>query len=399
MILGKQKIVAALDIGGSNITTLVASYSTSGEFEIIGKGVTASEGVSSGCIKNIKMARASLAASVYEAEKASSRSIDAVLVNVSDKMLQTKLVKVVVDCAGKQILSTNIQKAIHAALSKIDLSKEEILHHSIISYDVDDLSGIQDPEFMFANKLTAYVNIVTVPVRSLINLSSCLLGCQLKVLSFCSDAFASALVCVNKEEQKQGSIVLDIGSDTMDYISIKDNKIMGIGSLPMGGKLIQRDVSNYFGISDVEAEKIKNIHGKLYDFISDDADIIPLESSNNSALQDGVSNGLVNKVISARLEEMIGVLLEKIKNNNMHKMCMNNFIITGGVSNFIGIEDFLKKKFGLNAKKACPNVNGIIYEPELSTAVGSIHYFLNKENKFLNPQGSNKMFSWIKQYF
>jgi cell division protein FtsA len=405
MFSENHKVVVVIDIGGSKVVSIIAKTSSNGSVDILGVGNIASEGIKNGAIYDIKTLRTVIASSVYEAEQRAARNIDTVIVNISSPLMKTSLIKVVNKFGGKQVLSNDLKKTVNAALSKIDLSKYEILYHSVLGYDLDEMVGLKDPEFMFANKLVSYINVITVPVKYLINLSGCLLGCQLKISDFVVSSYASALVCADDFERAKGCIVVDIGGDTLDYVVIKDNKIMDSGVVPLGGKIITRDIANYFSMDFVEAEKIKILHGNLCYFTSDEEKTIEVVSISNQEEPKKINNELLNKVIKSRFKEIVDIFIKKIKEKALDKECKDNIIFTGGSSQFVGLEEFLNEQFKLKAKKGLPVNVKLSSELELSadfsTSCGLIKYSMCKHDNNLRERkySVKKAFSWLKQNF
>jgi len=209
MFVSNNKTVAVLDIGSSKITTIIASVYDD-EFEIIGSGNYLSEGIRNGEISDVKRARATIASSVYEAEKLSGKNIDKVIVSVSNPLLRSRTITIKTNFGGNQILPSDIKKLKSMVLSKIDLTKNEVLSYKVLKYDLDDMKDIVDPEFMFANLLTAYAHVTTVPLKHLVNMGSCLLGCQLKIGNFVPSSKASAEACLTEEEKREGCVLIDI---------------------------------------------------------------------------------------------------------------------------------------------------------------------------------------------
>lgn len=398
MFSENKKIIAAIDIGNSKIASMIAKLSPDGTISILGVGNKASEGMQHSVISDVKLARTAIASSIYEAELAAGQNVDAVIVNISSHLIKSNLVKVTTKLNGKQVLASDLEKAADAAIRNVDLSKYEILDNSLLYHDLDNMENIKDPEFMFANTLTSYASMVTVPVKFLINLSTCLLGCQLKVSDFIIGSYASALVCASDEERENGCIVVDIGGDLLEYITIKHNKIMDCGAIPLAGKAITKDIANYFSISFFEAERIKTLHSTLYDFAYDEERAIDASGAGTN-----ISNVLLNQVVRARFEEIISMFMDNITKKKINKECFDNIIFTGGSSNFAGIEDFVKNRFGVKIRKESPKHINISEDFDLnasfSATLGLIKYHTARYKSNDGDFSLRKVFSWLKQNF
>ncbi len=407
MLVGNNKTIAVIDIGGTKIASSIAKVHRNGSVKILGVGNVASEGLRNGLIQDVKLLRSAIASSLHEAEHKSSKMIDNIVINVSHPLMKSSTIKIVSKFNGKQILSNDLKRIINLALSKVDLDKYEILYNTALNYDLDEMLGIKDPEFMFVNSLTSYINVITVPLKFLINLSSCLLGCQLKISDFIISSYASAMVCATDQEREKGCIIADIGGNMLDYIVIKDCKILASGVIPLGGKIITQDIVNYFAIDFVEAEKIKILYGKLCDFYLDENNIISVNTTNiqgeNNITE--ISNSLLNKVIKSRFKEIISIFIKKIYEKHLDKDCIERFIFTGGSSQFVGLEHFIKQEFNLSARKGLPinfaSVSDIDLDASFSTMYGMIKCSISKNSQvpIKKHHSIKKAISWLKQNF
>jgi cell division protein FtsA len=392
---GKNTIVA-VDIGGTKITTCIARVHSEGEIEVLALASHEAKGIRLGAIGDVKLARSSILASIIDAEKMCKKRVTSIITNVSHPSIKNSLVKIMTNFNNKQILAQDLALIEANALKQIDLSKYEYLSKNILWHNLDDMSEVNDPEFMFGGTLVSYINIVTIPIKHLINLSSCLQGCQLKVSNFVLSAYASALACASDEEMEEGCVVVDIGSETLDYVILKNKKIVNSGTIPLAGNAITQDVAQYFSLSLKEAERIKVLHGRLYDFISDEQMLIQTDNNN-------VTNAMLNKVIRARFEEIITILLSTLKSVKAPDACFNNMIFTGGCSNIEGLEDFLKQNFLLKVRKGMPEPSKIKgnfeSDPSLATILGMVVYALksdpNISHTYLSP--FKKAVAWLKE--
>lgn len=398
MFVSNNKTVAVLDIGSSKIVTLIANVSED-EFEIIGSGNHAAEGIRNGVVSDVKLARASIASSVYEAEKLSGKNIDRVVVNVSNPLLRSRTITIKTNFGGNQILPSDIQKLKSIVLNKIDLAKNEVLSYKVLKYDLDEMKDISDPEFMFANLLTAYAHVMTVPLKYLVNMGSCLLGCQLKIKSFVPSSRASAEACLTEEEKKEGCVLIDIGAGCSDYVAYKNKQIVGCGVIPIGGSNITRDIAEYFSTSFDDAEKIKLLHGGLKRIPSEESKIIESKSSKK------INNQTLNRVIIARFSETMDFVMERLKEKKQNRTCLNRVVFTGGCSKLSGMLEFVTDKYRLNARIGVPNAvsieNGFSEDPSFATAVGLLKSSSGKATKTFRHNHSKvkRVLLWLKQNF
>lgn len=403
MFFKNNKIISVLDIGSTKIVCIIAKITKKG-VEVISVGSNASEGIRCGIVADVKLFRTRVAAAVHEAEQKAKKHIDIATINLANPLIKSHFTKVVTQFNGKQILIQDLTRIERKALGKVDVTKNDILYSATLWHDVDEMTEIFDPEFMFANTMVSYLNFVTIPVKYIINLTSSLLGCQIKISNMYMNAYAAAISCASEDEMKEGCIVADIGGETLDYAIIKNNTVVDIGCIPFGGKIITSDIASYFNISIKEAEKAKILHGQLFDF-AHDADLVKVVDDHDHDKQ--IRKADLNEVISARFEEIISVFLSKI---SKHMHIANSIIFTGGSSKIIGLQDFIQRNFNLSSRIGAPiyvHVSGdesdIETDPTMSVALGLLKLSTSEAHAksiTKNKRPSvGKALSWLKDNF
>lgn len=398
-----KKTIAVLDIGSSKIVSMVVRPSDN-DFEIIGVGNVASEGIKHGIINDVKLARSAIASSIYEAEKMSEQTIDKVTVNVSNSLTKSIIITIKTDFGGNQILPADLKKLKEIAFSKIDLSKNEVLVYKVLKHDLDEMKDISDPEFMFASLLVSYIHIVTIPIKYLINISSSLLGCQLKISSFMISSEASGISCLQDSEITTGCVLIDIGGGNADYVVYKEKKIIESGVVPLGGINITRDISEYFSITFEEAEKLKILHSGLKHVHPEEEKNVEVRSANGNAPKQ-INKQMLNKVVMARVSEIIEFVMIRLREKKQHRACLGRIVFTGGTSKLNNLAPFIEEKYKVSARVGTPNnviiKNRFATDPVFSTVLGLIKHSANKSSDYLGYETSKvkKALSWLKQNF
>lgn len=399
MLTQTNKTLNVLDVGTSKVTCIIARF-VDNKFEILGVGNHSSAGIRHGVISDVKMARSSIASAVYEAEKMAKRNADKVVVNVSNPLIKSRSITIRTDFGGNQILPSDLSRLKNIIFSKIDLTKDEVLSYKVLKHDLDEMKGISDPEFMFANLLVSYVHIVTVPVKYLINMGSCLLGCQLKVGNFVLSSEASANVCLEDSEKREGCVLIDIGAGSADYIVYKNKKILECGVIPLGGMNITRDIAECFSLPISEAEKIKVTHGSLKILNTGEEKVIEIKGTSKA-----VNNQVLNKVIMARFLEIMNFVMKRLREKKQNRVCLNKMVFTGGSSKFPGLSEFVEQKYKASARVGSPmNINiegGFSDDPIFSTSLGLIRGAIIKRDYGFRHETSKikKAIEWLKQNF
>ena len=144
---------------------------------------------------------------------------------------------------------------------------------------------------------------------------------------------------------------LEIGWERTSLISLENNKLKFIKSIPVGGNHITKDISKIFKIDHGQAEKIKKSFNKSeteFSYNSEEQNSIP---SIHGILSKNISIDVLKKVILYRVQEIIDLTFKK-SDLKIYKYDLSNFklfLIGEGSSLFNSNSFYLNDKFGFKS--------------------------------------------------
>ena len=172
------------------------------------------------------------------------------------------------------------------------------------------------------------------------------------------NGYAMKEIVLSEEEKKQGVLLLDISSGSVDISVFKENGVLYTDTIPVGGETITNDISIGLEISYQEADKLKKQYGLARVSYIDNDYSITLSTYNGE------------------VEEIFSLIKERIDENGL-KNSIFSCVIAGQGINSINksekvAEDILKMpvRFG-NSKTAN------LIKPECSGAYGIVKYVSN----------------------
>ena len=395
---------AALDIGASKIVCLRGKKGSNGLVSIGSIVTHVSEGVGRGEIKNKKIFIEDLSSTIYEAEKAFSHEVSEIAVNISTALIKHKQIKVFKKFSGKQVTEKDLETILAKVKNKIESSGGRVIKTEFLYHDIEGMGRVKEPEYMFVNGLTSVVGVVYVPEVYTSQIEKLFTKSHMKASQFILSSEASASCCLSKEDKIQGVVFLDIGAGNTDYVTYEGGSMSRCGVVPLGGSDITKDIATYFNLGFESAEKIKIEHGNLVgNKVGQYVKTQSLSGKNKV-----IDKKLLREIISARLEEIINVVIDRIGTKRQGY----NFVLTGGGSNISGLEVFLSKECGISGRVISPSDAGKfvmerggldkLCSPGLSTACGLLRFVINQNKKSLVlSRGSTftKLFRWIKENF
>ncbi len=415
--MSKSGIITGLDIGSSNVRTVILQKFEGEENpRVIGVGMTPSFGVRRGIVVDVEETVKSITASLEAAERSSGLHINAAIVNVGGAHLisQPSTGVVAVTRADQEITEEDVARALQAAETVPLTSNLEIIHVIPRSFSIDNQKGIKDPVGMSGIRIEVDSILILGSSPYIKNLSKCVYQAGVEIDSLVCNSLAAAKSILTKRQMELGVIAIDIGGGTSDFCVYEEGDLVQIGVIPVGGSHITNDVAIGLRTSIDVAEKVKiNFGSALPEEISKKDQINLAEIQSNE--EGTVSRRHVAEIIEARVEEIFTLIDKELRKTGRSGMLPGGAVIVGGTAKLPGIVDQAKKQLRLPAQTGFPTgLGGIVDqvdEPGFAVAAGlalwGVEEYVNKKGGIRIPaidsypkvgQTVDKMKNWIKKF-
>ncbi len=386
-----RPIVVGIDVGTTKICTLVGREEPPGQIRILGVGIEPSQGIKKGVVVDLAAASQAVSRSIDKAERSSGLEITSALVSLAGSQVSSVNSHGVVGVSGRVIDQDDIERAIEAARAVAIPHNREIIHVIQRGFDVDGQTGIRMPLGMHGYRLEVETHIITASAASVENLRQCVGASGVEVSQFVLNPLASAEVVLNETERQMGVVVVDMGGGTTDMAIYIDGDVWYTSVLSVGGNHITSDIAHGLRLPMSQAEEIKIQHGHAVE-----AEVGNQESFNIRPFGEQevvqVNRQELAEIIEARVEEIIGLVLQEIKRSGYDGLLPAGMVLTGGSSALPGIRTLANSVLGVPVRIAQPeNLVGMVDKldsPAYSTGVGLLRWaFLMSE--FI-PPGDHK---------
>jgi cell division protein FtsA len=383
-----NKTILAIDIGTTNIVTVVARNDFDNRINILGVGNNQTSGIEKGLITDIQNVGDIIRLSVDDAKKSAEATIDEVYISFSAASTKNIISKGAVNIPNGIITEKEINQVMQMAHYNANIVPDyEAIHVFPISFKVDD-GEFSNPLNMNASRLEVNVYIVTAKKTAITNVKSALKVAGIENSTFVLHGYAASLATMNDEQKKFGVAVIDMGSSTSDLIIYKGNSIIYSDFLPVGSLSVTNDLSIMLHTPPLAAETVKIKYGSLLPIDENDENSIKkvqVPLIGNELETKEVSIDMIQTIIHARVEETLIFLANKLKSSGLIDKLGTGIILTGGMSKLEGIEELASMIFGnIPIKVTNPkNIkNGYLDfdNPMMATTVGLLLYGLD-----LNP--------------
>ncbi len=401
----KEKVIVAIDIGTSKVTTVVGEIDELGDLHIIGFGEAKSKGINKGAITNRNDVIKSIRESVNLAETTSGFKIVEAIVNIGGEHIEFQNDKefLTFGVSQKEITHEDIESLHAKVISKVSKENYEIIHALAKRYIIDDENDVLDPEGMIASKLEAEFHIILDKQTSYFNLKKVVEAAGIHPVEFVANPVASATSVLYNEEKEMGVILLDIGAGTTDIAIYVEGAIEYTKSIPIGGNQITMDIAHRFRVSKEDAETLKKEHGvAIVEAVDPDEMISIYPRGYEEPIE--INKSVLVETIEARILDIFDFIKKELQVTQLLGKVNAGIVITGGVANIPHIRALAEASFGTDVRIGRPkDYRGFSEKlsfPQYATSIGMLTMLKNDSN-LISSQELNKnssFFDMLKKF-
>lgn len=353
--MGKNNFVVGLDVGTSKISACIGQLNDNDQIQIIGIGEAVSEGVKQGMITDLEKATKAVSKAVEEAEKISGLDITEVSLGVGGSHIKSQHSRgvIAISRTDKEITPKDVERVIDQARAIPVPLEQEVIDVLPQRYIIDDQDGIADPIGMSGIRLETEVLIITGGVAAIQNMVKVVNKAGLRIKDLVVGSLAVSSSVLLKDEKELGVALVDIGGGKTDIAVFIEGNIRYLGSLPVGGELISKDIAFGLRTSFKEAEEIKKQYGWAKRELITNAGEISVTGIGRREARKVPVEALV-EIIEPRMEEILNIINKEIQKSNLADLIPSGLIITGGASQLRGLEQFAEQVFGMPTRVGAP---------------------------------------------
>jgi cell division protein FtsA len=374
-----NSIIVGLEIGTSKVCAVVGDLAPDGSLNIVGLGQARSRGVRKGEIADAPMAEEDVRHAIVEAEQMADVEIRSVYLGVSGghvRGFNNRGVHPVVS-ADREISEEDVQDVIKNAKA-INLPAQNHVVHAIRQHFlIDGQDGVTNPVGMLGSRVEVDVHVVHGNLNRLQNAIRTVKGLQLEVDDIVFNGLASSLSLLTNEQKELGSLVIDIGGGTTEYVVYTNGIIKHTGVLAVGGDHISNDLAYGLKVPLGRAEHLKLAHGAA--FVDEAIKGQTVSISGEFGLAGRTINlEHLRRIMSLRLEEIFQLI-----GQDLEQVCALDYLragvfLCGGCSRIPEMarlaEHVLQLPVSLGRTNSISGLKSALDQPEFATAIGLVKF-------------------------
>ena len=418
--MNPERIITGLDIGSAKTTVVIAEAVGEGRntptLKILGVGQARTTGLRRGVVSDIEETTRSIKKAIDDAERMAGTKVDSLYAGIAGEHVWAMISKGIVAVNGEEISKADVDRANEVARAQPVPQDRELLHAIPQEYSVDKNQGIRDPIGMIGTRLETEMYLVTIGASPAMNLRKSVERAGYKVRELVLEPLASALAVLTEDEKELGVALVEMGAGTTDIAVFHEGKIRHLGTVNYGGNNVTSDIVQGIGVTQADAERLKERYGCAYEPLVDPSDILQLPRTVAQG-ERHIPREVLAHIIHQRMDEIFNLVLSEIERAGFASRLNGGVVITGGAAAMQGVAELAADVFGTGVRIGSPeeNIGGLVDSvdaPRFSTVVGLALYGAHRSAAGFSPTGKHRALagagvdrftkrlkSWLEDFF
>ena len=331
-----RNIITGIDVGTYHIKVVIADgreKTDKGFPKIIGVGTTESRGLRHGYVTGVREVADSIRLAVSRAEEKAGIKVKKAFVGVNGIGLSSTVVisSIMTSRADAEITDLDVAKLHEQAekdIPRAAIANRRIIYAIPLQYKVDGAPSLGNPEGLAGNKLELKTLFITCLDHHVSDLIAAVNESGIEVEDVMASPIAAGFVTLSKTQKIAGSVLANIGAETVSIAVFENNIPTSLEVFPIGSTDITNDIALGLKVPLEEAEQIKigAITGSSY----------PRKK--------------LEEIISARVSDIFDLVEAHLKKIGRNGLLPAGIIITGGGSGLNMIDEMAKAALKLPSR-------------------------------------------------
>ena len=367
--------------------------------KILGVGQARTTGLRRGIVSDIEETTRSIRKAVEDAERMAGMKIDTLYAGIAGEHVRAMISKGIVAVNGDEISKADVDRANEVARAQPVPQDRELLHAIPQEYSVDKNQGIRDPIGMIGTRLETEMYLVTIGASPAMNLRKSVERAGYHVRELVLEPLASALSVLTEDEKELGVALVEMGAGTTDIAVFHEGKIRHLGTVNYGGNNVTSDIVQGIGVTQADAERLKERYGCAYEPLVDPEDVLQLPSTVAQG-ERHIQRQVLAHIIHQRMDEIFNLVLSEIQRAGFAQRLNGGLVITGGAAAMQGVGELAADVFGTGVRIGLPeeNIGGLsdsVQAPRFATVVGLALYGAHRSAAGFAPSGRHRALAGV----
>lgn len=368
-----EHVAGFLDIGTAKTACLIVSMAGAGvPASVLGSGVRATRGLKAGVVVEMDGVEQAVRGAIAAAEEAAGVQLADIALSVACGRLRAQTFAADAGIARHAVTAHDIERVMQAGAAFAQKDGRMLLDLKAIAFRIDGRPGEGDPCGAPGRSLGADLVAVTADQAPVANLMHVVARADAATARLVAGPYASALAATTLEEREAGVLCLDIGAGTTELSLFAEGHLVLCEVIPVGGNHMTFDIARLLGVTLIEAERIKTVHGTLSSSPYDLHEVIAYAGANAAE----TTRGALRPLLEARVLGLLEQVAERIERSGLARYAPRLLVLTGGVSRLPGLEAVASGVFAHPVRAgelpSLPGLPAALAAPEFATVAGMV---------------------------
>lgn len=419
----ERQLVAGLDLGSTKTCAVIAEVV--GDLprmplaKVLGVGLAKNSGVRRGVVRDIEETTRSVVAALRDAERMAGVKVAAVTCGIAGEHVSARTSAGVVAVTGEEVTPQDVARVNEVARA-VSLGRDaELLHDIPQEYVVDQQRGILDPVGMTGTRLEVEMYLVTVQATAAQNLRKSVQRAGYRVADLVLEPLAASYAALTEDEKELGVALVEVGGGSTGVTIFHEGKIRHLASLKYAGSHVTQDLVQGLGVTQADAERLKERHGVAYAPLVDASEMVNLPSTPSQGPRQAPRE-LLSHIIHERVDEIFQFVAREFERAGYGGgggggRLPAGVVLTGGTAHLPGMVELAREAFAVPVRAGTPElgISGLVdsvQAPRYAVPVGLVLYAGRKVAQGAAPGGSlvksagvEKLFGplkrWLQDFF
>jgi len=414
-----RQLVAGLDLGSTKTCAVIAEVV--GDLprlplaKVLGVGLAKNAGVRRGMVRDIDETTQSIVAAMRDAERMAGVKVTGLTCGIAGEHVSARPSTGVVAVSADEVTAEDVARVNEVARA-VSLGRDhELLHDIPQEYVVDQQRGISDPVGMTGTRLEVEMYLVTVQSTAAQNLRRSVERARYRPADLVLEPLAASYAVLGDDERELGVALVEVGGASTGVAIFHEGKIRHLASLKFAGTHVTSDLMQGLGVTQADAERLKERHGVAYQPLVDASEMIALPSTPSQGARQA-SRELLSHIIHERVDEIFQLVQREFERAGYGGGRLPaGVVLTGGTAHLPGMVELAREAFALPVRAGSPEqgISGLVdsvQAPRYAVPVGLVLYAARKLAQGGAPGGSlvksagvEKLFGplkrWLQDFF
>jgi len=229
------------------------------------------------------------------------------------------------------------------------------------------------------------------------------------------EPLAASYAVLTDDERELGVALVEVGGGSTGVAIFHEGKIRHLASIKFAGTHVTSDMMQGLGVTQADAERLKERHGVAYQPLVDASEMINLPSTPSQGARQA-SRELLSHIIHQRVDEIFQLVQREFERAGYGGGRLPaGVVLTGGTAHLPGMVELAREAFAVPVRAGSPEqgISGLVdsvQAPRYAVPVGLVLYAARRlahggtaSGSLVRSAGVDKLFGplkrWLQDFF